>query len=126
MGVPGCLHTQVISLSIVYLLPGPAPEAGKDYKNSSIRHIHQCIQDKADHTTTYESNLMGHTQADMNKAMGQGIEDMQLLMMKTVFLGGLREEIQNRVLEDALTQPKLSVAVAHEIESIPNDKKALP
>jgi len=67
---------------------------------------------------------MGHTQADMNKAMGQGIEHMQLLMMKTVFLGGLREEIQNRVLEEALTQPKLSVAVAHEIKSIPNAKRS--
>jgi hypothetical protein len=61
----------------------------------------------------------------MNKAMGQGIECMQLLMMNTVFLGGLHEEIWNRVLEEALTQPQLSVAAAHEIESILN-KRALP
>ncbi len=76
--------------------------------------------------TPLPMRAMGHTQANMNKAMGKGIEHMQLLMMKMVFLGGLREEIQNRVLEEALTQLKLSVAVAHEIESIPNDKKALP
>jgi hypothetical protein len=28
---------------------------------------------KPDHTTTYVGNLMGHTQAEMNTAMGQGI-----------------------------------------------------
>ncbi len=44
---------------------------------------------KPDHTTTYEGNLLGRTQAKMNKAMGQGIKHMQLLMMNTVFLGGL-------------------------------------
>jgi hypothetical protein len=49
---------------------------------------------------------MGRTQAEMNKAMGQGIERMQLLMMNTVFLGGLRDEIRTRVLEEAPTKPQ--------------------
>jgi hypothetical protein len=79
---------------------------------------------KPDHTVTYEGDLMGRTQAEMNKAMGQGITRMQLLMMmNTVFLGGLREEIGNRVLEEAPTKPDESVKAAREIESILNDKK---
>ncbi len=56
--------------------------------------------------------------------MGQVIEHMQLLMMNTVFLAGLLD--QTRVLEEAPMQPQLSVAAAREIESILNDKKALP
>ncbi len=66
---------------------------------------------------------MGRTQAEMDKAMGQGITRMQLLMMNTVFLGGLKEEIRNRVLEEAPTKPDESVKAAREIESILNDKK---
>jgi hypothetical protein len=78
---------------------------------------------KPDHTITYEGDLMGRTQAEMDKVMGQGITRMQLLMMNTVFLGGLREEIRNRVLEEAPTKPDASVKAAREIESILNDKK---
>jgi hypothetical protein len=69
---------------------------------------------------------MGRTQAEMNKVMGQGIERMQLLMMNTVLLGGLRDEIRMRVLEEAPTKPQDSVKAAREIESILNNKKALP
>jgi hypothetical protein len=81
---------------------------------------------KPDHTTTYEGDLMGRTQAEMDKAMGQGIERMQLLMMNTVFLGGLRDEIRTRVLEESPTKPQESVKAAREIESILNDKKSQP
>jgi hypothetical protein len=77
---------------------------------------------KLDHTVTYKGDLMGRTQVEMNKAMGQGITRMQLLM-NTVFLGGLREEIRNKVLEEAPTKPDESVKAAREIESILNDKK---
>jgi len=62
----------------------------------------------------------------MDKAMGQGIEHMQLLMMNTVFLGSLHEEIRTRILEEAPTKPQDSVKAAREIESILNDKKAQP
>jgi len=48
---------------------------------------------------------------------------MQLLMLNTMFLGGLKEEIHNRVLEDTPTQPDASVKAAREVESIINDKK---
>jgi len=48
---------------------------------------------------------------------------MQLLMLNTMFLGGLKEEIWNRVLEEGPTKPDDSVKAAREIESIINDKK---
>ena len=48
---------------------------------------------------------------------------MQLLMLNTMFLGGLKEEIRNRVLKDGPTEPENSVKAAREIETILNDKK---
>ncbi len=73
---------------------------------------------------TYEGNLPGTaTQAECNTLLKQGVERMQLLMLNTVFLGGLREEIQNRVLEDGPTKPDDSVKAAREIESIINDRQ---
>jgi hypothetical protein len=69
------------------------------------------------------ATFLGLTQAQMNKAMGQGIGQMQLCIINIVFLGGLQEDIHNRVVEEASTKPKLSVVAAREIESILNDKK---
>ncbi len=48
---------------------------------------------------------------------------MQLLMLNTMFLGGLKEEIRNCVLKDGPTEPENSVKAAREIETILNDKK---
>ena len=48
---------------------------------------------------------------------------MQLLMLNTMFLGGLKEEIRNRVLKDGPTERENSVKAAREIETILNDKK---
>jgi len=78
---------------------------------------------KPNPTVTHEGELYGLTQVQMNKVMGQGIEQMQLLMMNTMVLGGLCEDIQSRVLEEAPTKPRFSVAAAREMESILNDKK---
>jgi hypothetical protein len=38
-------------------------------------------------------------------------------------LGGLKEEIHNRVLKDGPTEPKNSVKAARKIETILNDKR---
>ncbi len=48
---------------------------------------------------------------------------MQWLMLNTVFLGGLREEIRSRVLEEGPTEPDESAQLAREIESIINDRR---
>jgi len=48
---------------------------------------------------------------------------MQWLMLNTVFLGGLREDIRSRVLEEGPTEPDESAQLAREIESIINDRR---
>ena len=65
----------------------------------------------------------GITQAQADEILGQGVRRMQLLMLNTMFLGGLKEEIRNRVLKDGPTEPENSVKAAREIETILNDKK---
>jgi hypothetical protein len=55
--------------------------------------------------------------------MGQGVTRMQLLMLNTMFLGGLKEEICNRVLEDRPMEPEAAMKAAREIETILNDKR---
>jgi hypothetical protein len=55
--------------------------------------------------------------------MLQGVTQMQLLMLSTLFLGGLGEDIGTHVLEEGPTKPDNSIKLAREIESIMNDKK---
>jgi hypothetical protein len=52
-----------------------------------------------------------------------GIIAMQLLMMNTVFIGGLREEIRVKVLETGPTRIQESVDLARQIEVIVHEKK---
>jgi hypothetical protein len=77
---------------------------------------------KPDHTITYIGNLYNNNQLECNEIMLQGVNRMQWLMLNTIFLGGLREEIRTRVLEEGPTEPDESAKLAREIESI-NDKK---
>ena len=77
---------------------------------------------KPDHVIT-GTIIGGITQAEANECHGKGIQAMQLLMMNTVFLGGLREEIRIKVLETGPTQIQESVKLAREIEVIVEDKK---
>jgi hypothetical protein len=78
---------------------------------------------KPDHVTTYVGDLHGAAQADANRIMSQGLKRMELLMMNTVFMGGLREDIRTKVLEEGPTQIEDSVKLAREIESILDKKK---
>jgi Retrotransposon gag protein len=78
---------------------------------------------KPDHTVTYQGNLFGSTQAQCNQIMPQGVNRMQWLMLNTVFLGGLREDIRTRVLEEGPTEPDESAKLAREIESIISDRR---
>jgi hypothetical protein len=48
---------------------------------------------------------------------------MQWLMLNTVFLGGLREDIRTRVLEEGPTEPDESAKLARDIESIISDRR---
>jgi hypothetical protein len=71
---------------------------------------------KPDHTITYQGNLYNNNQQECN-------EIMQWLMLNTVFLGGLREEIRTIVLEEGPTEPDESAKLAREIESIISDRR---
>lgn len=79
---------------------------------------------KPDHVTTYEGELGALAQADANAIMSQGIQRMQLLVMNTVFLGGLKQEIRDRVLEEGPTKIEDSVKLARDMEAIMDKKKA--
>jgi len=70
---------------------------------------------KPDHTVTYIGNLYNNNQQECNEIMLQGVNRMQWLMLNTVFLGGLREEIRTRVLEEGPTEPDESAKLAREI-----------
>jgi len=99
-------------------------ESVQDFYNRVSDTFRNAYQTKPDHTVTFAGTLPGTaTQAECNVVLKQGVERMQLLMLNTVFLGGLREEIRNRVLEDGPTNPDDSVKAARDIESIINDKR---
>jgi hypothetical protein len=99
-------------------------ESVQDFYNKVSDTFCNAYQTKPDHTVTFVGTLPGTaTQAECDVVLKQGIERMQLLMLNTVFLGGLREEIRNRVLEDGPTNPDESVKAAREIESIINDRR---
>ena len=99
-------------------------ETVQDFYNRVSTTFKNAYQSKPAHTTTYVGTLHGGiTQAQADEILGQGVRRMQLLMLNTMFLGGLKEEIRNRVLKDGPTEPENSVKAAREIETILNDKK---
>ena len=65
----------------------------------------------------------GLDQADADDIRLGGIMALQLLMMNTVFIGGLREEIRVKVLETGPTRIQESVDLARQIEVIVHEKK---
>jgi hypothetical protein len=101
-----------------------AEETVQDFYNRVSDTFRNTYQVKPDHTVTYEGAMHdGITQAHANKILLQGVTRMQLLMLNTMFLGGLKEDIRNRVLEEGPTRPDDSVKLAREIESIINDRR---
>jgi hypothetical protein len=99
-------------------------ETVQDFYNRVSTTFKNAYQSKPAHTSTYVGTLHGGiTQAQADEIMGQGVTRMQLLMLNTMFLGSLKEEICNRVLKDRPTEPENSVKAAREIETILNHKK---
>ena len=99
-------------------------ETVQDFYNRVSDTFRNAYQVKPDHTITYEGAMHdGITQAHANEILLQGVTRMQLLMLNTMFLGGLKEDIRNRVLEEGPTRPDDSVKLAREIESIINDRR---
>jgi hypothetical protein len=55
-----------------------------------------------------------------------GVQKMQLLMMSTIFLGGLKDEIRVRVLESGPDNIKTALKLAREVEVILGDTTRKP
>jgi hypothetical protein len=98
-------------------------ESMQDFYNRVSETFRNAYETKPDHTTTYKGTLHNSTQAQCNEIMLQRVSRMQLLMLNTVFQGGLLEDVRNRVLEEGLTKLDDSVKLACEIESILNKKR---
>ncbi len=76
--------------------------------------------------TTHGGTAAEHfelTEVQAEALMKQGIDNMQLLVMNTMFIGGLKEEICTKVLETGPTQIQASVKLAREFEVISKNKK---
>jgi hypothetical protein len=96
----------------------------QDFYNRVSTTFKNACQSKPAHTTTYVGMMhAGITQAQADEIMGQGVTRMQLMMLNTMFLGGLKEEICNWVLKDGPTEPENSMKATREIETILNNKK---
>jgi len=82
----------------------------QDFYNRVSTTFQNAYQSEPALTTTYVGTLHGGiTQAQADEVMGQGVTRMQLLMLNMMYLGSLKEEIRNCVLEDWPTEPEASV-----------------
>ena len=95
----------------------------QDFYNHVSDVFKDAYRDKPAHVLT-TPDVAAADQDDMDVIRLGGILAMQLLMMNTVFIGGLREEIRKKVLEAGPTQIQDSVDLARQIEVIVQEKKA--
>jgi hypothetical protein len=98
-------------------------ESVQDFYNRVSDVFRDAYQTKPDHVVNYGGDLLGLTIAQCVGIRKTGIDSMQKLMMNTVFLGGLKEEIRVKVLESGSTRVQESVRLAREIEVIVQDKR---
>jgi hypothetical protein len=61
-----------------------------------------------------------------NGIINMGVQKMQLLMMSTIFLGGLKDEIRVRVLKSGPDNIKTVLKLAREVEVILGDTTCKP
>jgi hypothetical protein len=100
-----------------------AEENVQDFYNRVSDVFRDAYQVKPAHVTTDVGERHALTQAQANTVRNRGIMAMQLLVMNTVFLGGLKEEIRTKVLEHGPTEIRESVKYARELEVIVHDRK---
>ena len=98
----------------------------QDFYNRVSEVFRDAFLVKPAHVTTHggtEAERFALTEVQAQALMKRGIDNMQLLVMNTMFIGGLKEEIRTKVLETGPTQIQASVKLAREIEIISKDKK---
>jgi hypothetical protein len=82
---------------------------------------------KPDHVTVHDGTAAESFDLMVVQAqalMKRGIDNMQLLIMNTMFIGGLKSDIWDKVLETGPTRIQESVKLAREIKIISRDKLA--
>ena len=95
----------------------------QDFYNRLSDVFRDAYQVKPPVVLTHIGERYGATNAQANEIRLKGVMAMQLLVMNTVFLGGLREEIRTKVLEQGPTEIRDSVKLARELEVIVHDRK---
>ena len=93
------------------------------FYNRVSETFRNAYKDKPDHVTTFAGDRHGLNQNQANTIMKEGLKRMELLMMNTVFSGGLKEEIRNKVLEEGHTVLEDTVKLARDIEAILEKKR---
>ena len=84
---------------------------------------------KPDAVTTFtgvDAERGGANLATASSLVAMGVIKMQLLMMSTIFLGGLKDEIRVRVLESGPEDIRTALKLAREVEVILGDASRRP
>ena len=103
-----------------------ANETVQDFYNRVSEVFRDAFLVLPDHVTAHAGTAedrFGLTAVQAHALMKIGISNMILLMMNTMFTGGLREEIRNKVLEKGPSKIQETVTLAREIEIIHRDKR---
>jgi hypothetical protein len=104
-------------------------ETVQDFYNRVSEVFRDAFLVKPDHVTVHDgtdAERFGLTVVQAQALMKRGIDNMQLLVMNTMFIGGLKSEIRDKVLETGPTQIQESVKLAREIEIISRDGRDKP
>lgn len=99
----------------------------QDFYNRVSEVFRDAFLVKPVHVTTHgglPGDRFNLTEVQAQTIMQVGINNMQLLVMNTMFTGGLREDIRVKLLEKGLTKIQESVTAAREIEIITKDKSS--
>ena len=104
-------------------------ETVQDFYNRVSEVFRDAFLVKPDHVTVHDgtdAERFGLTVVQAQALMKRGIDNMQLLVMNTMFIGGLRPDIRDKVLETGPTRIQEAVKLAREVEIIFRDGRDKP
>jgi hypothetical protein len=104
-------------------------ETVQDFYNRVSEVFRDAFLVKPDHVTVHDGTAAERfdlTVVQAQALMKRGIDNMQLLVMNTMFIGGLKSDIRDKVLETGPTRIQESVKLAREIEIISRDGRDKP
>jgi hypothetical protein len=104
-------------------------ETVQDFYNRVSEVFRDAFLVKPDHVTVHDgtdAERFALTVVQAQALMKRGIDNMQLLVMNTMFIGGLRPDIRDKVLETGPTRIQEAVKLAREVEIIFRDGRDKP